>query len=87
MLIKRLVKKKSCTCSGKCTDDNRFNLIDNIKIFISIQQSATHLPLHRRISNRPPSGEWSPPDMLARMGRASRPGERTIGHQDAGATS
>ena len=26
-------------------------------------------------------------DMLAKMGRASRLGERTIGHQDAGATS
>jgi dihydroxyacetone kinase-like protein len=32
-------------------------------------------------------GMESTRDMLARMGRASRLGERTIGHQDAGATS
>lgn len=32
-------------------------------------------------------GMGSTKDMLARMGRASRLGERTIGHQDAGATS
>lgn len=33
------------------------------------------------------AGMESTKDMLARMGRASRLGERTIGHQDAGATS
>ena len=32
-------------------------------------------------------GMQSTKDMLAKMGRASRLGERTIGHQDAGATS
>jgi len=32
-------------------------------------------------------GMESTKDMLAKMGRASRLGERTIGHQDAGATS
>jgi len=32
-------------------------------------------------------GMASTKDMLAKMGRASRLGERTIGHQDAGATS
>ena len=32
-------------------------------------------------------GMESTTDMLAKMGRASRLGERTIGHQDAGATS
>jgi dihydroxyacetone kinase-like protein len=32
-------------------------------------------------------GMESTQDMLAKMGRASRLGERTIGHQDAGATS
>ena len=32
-------------------------------------------------------GMQSTTDMLAKMGRASRLGERTIGHQDAGATS
>jgi dihydroxyacetone kinase-like protein len=32
-------------------------------------------------------GMESTTDMLAQMGRASRLGERTIGHQDAGATS
>ena len=32
-------------------------------------------------------GMESTRDMLAKMGRASRLGERTIGHQDAGATS
>ena len=32
-------------------------------------------------------GMKSTTDMLAKMGRASRLGERTIGHQDAGATS
>jgi phosphoenolpyruvate---glycerone phosphotransferase subunit DhaL len=32
-------------------------------------------------------GMKSTRDMLAKMGRASRLGERTIGHQDAGATS
>ena len=32
-------------------------------------------------------GMESTSDMLAKMGRASRLGERTIGHQDAGATS
>jgi dihydroxyacetone kinase-like protein len=32
-------------------------------------------------------GMTSTKDMLARIGRASRLGERTIGHQDAGATS
>jgi phosphoenolpyruvate---glycerone phosphotransferase subunit DhaL len=32
-------------------------------------------------------GMESTRDLLARMGRASRLGERTIGHQDAGATS
>lgn len=32
-------------------------------------------------------GMASTKDMLARIGRASRLGERTIGHQDAGATS
>jgi dihydroxyacetone kinase-like protein len=33
------------------------------------------------------AGMESTKDMLAKMGRASRLGERTIGHQDAGATS
>jgi dihydroxyacetone kinase-like protein len=33
------------------------------------------------------NGMASTKDMLAKMGRASRLGERTIGHQDAGATS
>jgi dihydroxyacetone kinase-like protein len=32
-------------------------------------------------------GMQSTQDMMAKMGRASRLGERTIGHQDAGATS
>jgi len=32
-------------------------------------------------------GMESTKDMLAKMGRTSRLGERTIGHQDAGATS
>ena len=32
-------------------------------------------------------GMESTKDMLAKMGRASRLGERTVGHQDAGATS
>ena len=32
-------------------------------------------------------GMESTTDMLAKMGRASRLGERTVGHQDAGATS
>ena len=32
-------------------------------------------------------GMQSTKDMMAKMGRASRLGERTIGHQDAGATS
>ena len=32
-------------------------------------------------------GMESTKDMLAKMGRASRLGQRTIGHQDAGATS
>ena len=32
-------------------------------------------------------GMESTKEMLAKMGRASRLGERTIGHQDAGATS
>jgi dihydroxyacetone kinase len=32
-------------------------------------------------------GMESTRDMLAKMGRASRLGKRTIGHQDAGATS
>lgn len=32
-------------------------------------------------------GMESTPDLMARVGRASRLGERTIGHQDAGATS
>jgi dihydroxyacetone kinase-like protein len=32
-------------------------------------------------------GMESTKDMLAKTGRASRLGERTIGHQDAGATS
>jgi dihydroxyacetone kinase-like protein len=32
-------------------------------------------------------GMQSTTDMLAKMGRASRLGDRTIGHQDAGATS
>ena len=32
-------------------------------------------------------GMESTKDMLAKMGRSSRLGERTIGHQDAGATS
>ena len=33
------------------------------------------------------NGMQSTKDMMAKMGRASRLGERTIGHQDAGATS
>jgi dihydroxyacetone kinase-like protein len=32
-------------------------------------------------------GMESTKDMVAKMGRASRLGERTVGHQDAGATS
>jgi len=32
-------------------------------------------------------GMESTKDLIAKMGRASRLGERTIGHQDAGATS
>ena len=32
-------------------------------------------------------GMESTKDMIAKIGRASRLGERTIGHQDAGATS
>jgi dihydroxyacetone kinase-like protein len=48
------------------------------------------LSLHEALENFEQAalkGMESTKDMLARMGRASRLGERTIGHQDAGATS
>ena len=54
------------------------------------QSEKEGLPLPDALANfeqAAQKGMESTTDMLAKMGRASRLGERTIGHQDAGATS
>lgn len=67
-------------------------LVDTLSPAVSaLEQSAKQqLPLAEglaRFEAAAKSGMESTKDLLARMGRASRLGERSIGHVDAGATS
>jgi len=67
-------------------------LIDTLSPAVrALEQSAKEgLALPAALANfeqAAQQGMASTIDMLAKMGRASRLGERTIGHQDAGATS
>jgi len=67
-------------------------LIDTLSPAVrALEQSATEgLALPAALANfeqAAQQGMASTKNMLAKMGRASRLGERTIGHQDAGATS
>ncbi|MEE4261509.1 MAG: dihydroxyacetone kinase subunit DhaL [Desulfobacteraceae bacterium] len=67
-------------------------LIDTLSPAVrALEQSAREgLALPEALANfeqAAQQGMESTKDMLAKMGRASRLGERTIGHQDAGATS
>jgi dihydroxyacetone kinase-like protein len=76
---------------GKATLGDK-TLLDTLSPAVrSLEQSAkAGLSLSEALMNFEQSaqkGMESTKDMLAKMGRASRLGERTIGHQDAGATS
>jgi dihydroxyacetone kinase-like protein len=76
---------------GKASPGDK-TLIDTLSTAVrALEQSARDgLALPEALGNfeqAAQQGMESTQDMLAKMGRASRLGERTIGHQDAGATS
>ena len=76
---------------GKASPGDK-TLIDTLSPAVrALEQSARDgLALPEALGNfeqAAQQGMESTKDMLAKMGRASRLGERTIGHQDAGATS
>ena len=76
---------------GKASPGDK-TLIDTLSPAVrALEQSARDgLALPTALGNfeqAAQQGMESTKDMLAKMGRASRLGERTIGHQDAGATS
>ena len=76
---------------GKASPGDK-NLIDTLSPAVrALEQSARNglaLPVAlENFDQAAQQGMESTKDMLAKMGRASRLGERTIGHQDAGATS
>ncbi len=59
-----------------------------VRALEAAEKEGQPLPQALAVFNRAAqAGMESTKDMLAKMGRASRLGERTIGHQDAGATS
>ena len=59
-----------------------------VRALEAAEKEGQPLPQALAVFNRAAqAGMESTTDMLAKMGRASRLGERTIGHQDAGATS
>ena len=76
---------------GKASPGDK-TLIDTLSPAVrALEQSARNglaLPVAlENFDQAAQQGMESTKDMLAKMGRASRLGERTIGHQDAGATS
>ncbi len=53
----------------------------------AVDEGVTPSEAGRRLVNATKKGMESTKDMVAKRGRSSRLGERTLGHQDAGATS